>query len=116
MTQASLPIAVTIGDPHGIGPEIAVKAAVAFLQGGPRVILVGDRFIIEHYRRRLFPAIALREAGDGAPGPDCIECLPVEALHPDSSSPARLMQRQARPWSPMRRRRWTLRAQARRMR
>jgi hypothetical protein len=35
MTQASLPIAVTISDPHGICPEIAVKAAVAFLQGGP---------------------------------------------------------------------------------
>ena len=59
MTQATLPIAVTIGDPHGIGPEIAVKAAVAFLRGGPRVILVGDRFIIAHSRQRLFPMARL---------------------------------------------------------
>jgi len=90
MTQANLPIAVTIGDPHGIGPEIAVKAAVAFLQGGPRVILVGDRFIIEHYAQRLFPNIALREAGDAAPGPGCIECLPVEALRPDQFKPGQI--------------------------
>ncbi len=90
MTQASLPITVTIGDPHGIGPEIAVKAAVAFLQGGPRVILVGDRFIIDHYRQRLFPTIALREAGDAAAGPDCLEFLPVEALRPDQFKPGQI--------------------------
>jgi len=90
MAQATLPIAVTIGDPHGIGPEIAVKAAAAFLQGGPRVILVGDRFIIEHYAQRLFPDIALREAGDAAPGPDCLEFLPVEALRPDQFKPGQI--------------------------
>jgi 4-hydroxythreonine-4-phosphate dehydrogenase len=90
MTQASLPIVVTIGDPHGIGPEIAVKAAVAFLQGGPRVILVGDRFIIDHYRQRLFPTIALREAGDAAPRPDCLEFLPVEALRPHQFKPGQI--------------------------
>ena len=90
MTQASLPIVVTIGDPHGIGPEIAVKAAVAFLQGGPRVILVGDHFIIDHYRQRLFPTIALREAGDAAPRPDCLEFLPVEALRPDQFKPGQI--------------------------
>ena len=90
MTQASLPIAVTIGDPHGIGPEIAVKAAVAFLQGGPRVILVGDRFIIEHYAQRLFPGVALREAGDGAPDSGCIECLPVAALRPEQFKPGQI--------------------------
>jgi len=90
MTQATLPIAVTIGDPHGIGPEITVKAAVSFLQGGPRVILVGDRFIIEHYAQRLFPDIALREAGDAAPGAGCIEYLPVEALRPDQFKPGQI--------------------------
>lgn len=90
MTQATLPIAVTIGDPHGIGPEIAVKAAVSFLQGGPRVILVGDRFIIEHYAQRLFPDIALREAGDVAPGAGCIEYLPVDALRPDQFKPGQI--------------------------
>ena len=86
MTQASLPIAVTIGDPHGIGPEIAVKAAVAFLQGGPRVILVGDRFIIEHYAQRLFPDVALREMGDAAPGPGC-EWSPGASSGPATGDP-----------------------------
>ncbi len=91
MTQASLPIAVTIGDPHGIGPEIAVKAAVAFMQGGPRVILVGDRFIIAHYAKRLFPDVALRDTREeAAPGSGCIELLPVEAMTPDQFRPGQI--------------------------
>ena len=91
MTQASLPIAVTIGDPHGIGPEIAVKAAVAFMQGGPRVILVGDRFIIDHYAKRLFPDVALRDTREGeAPSAGCIEILPVEAMTPDQFKPGQI--------------------------
>ena len=91
MTQTSLPIAVTIGDPHGIGPEIAVKAAVAFLQGGPRVILVGDRFVIEHYAQRLFPDVRLCDTtGGAAPGAGCIEFLPVEAMTPDQFRPGRI--------------------------
>lgn len=91
MTQASLPIAVTIGDPHGIGPEIAVKAAVAFMQGDPRVILVGDRFIIEHYAQRFCPDAPLRETREGAPPePGCIEYLPVEALRPDQFKPGQI--------------------------
>jgi len=91
MKPASLPIAVTIGDPHGIGPEIAVKAAVAFMQGGPRVILVGDRFIIAHYARRLFPDVALRDIreGDGQ-GAGCIEILPVDAMTQDQFKPGQI--------------------------
>jgi 4-hydroxythreonine-4-phosphate dehydrogenase len=48
------PIAVAIGDPNGIGPEIAVKAAAALKAcGGPPVTLVGDAFVIRHYAERL---------------------------------------------------------------
>ena len=90
MTQSQRPIAVTIGDPHGIGPEIAVKAAVALMQSGPRVILVGDRFIIEHYAQRLFPDIALRETQDAAPGAGCIEYLDVEAMTPEQFKPGQI--------------------------
>ncbi|HEY3677634.1 MAG TPA: 4-hydroxythreonine-4-phosphate dehydrogenase PdxA [Bradyrhizobium sp.] len=40
-------IALTIGDPNGIGPEIAVKAAVqAARDGGPSIVLVGDEFVV----------------------------------------------------------------------
>lgn len=45
MTAARRPaVLVSVGDPNGIGPEIAVKAARALArQGGPRAILVSDR-------------------------------------------------------------------------
>jgi 4-hydroxy-L-threonine phosphate dehydrogenase PdxA len=41
-------IALSIGDPNGIGPEIAVKAALA-LDGGVRAVLVGDPHVVAHY-------------------------------------------------------------------
>jgi 4-hydroxy-L-threonine phosphate dehydrogenase PdxA len=41
-------IAVAIGDPNGIGPEIAVKAAA---KAAVEVVLVGDAFVIERYGR-----------------------------------------------------------------
>ena len=47
-------IAIALGDPNGIGPEIAVKAAQRF--AGDRKIqplLVGDGFVIEETARRL---------------------------------------------------------------
>ena len=44
-------IALAIGDPNGIGPEIAVKAALRFAQerAEPRIVLVGDERVIRHY-------------------------------------------------------------------
>jgi 4-hydroxy-L-threonine phosphate dehydrogenase PdxA len=39
-------IAIAIGDPNGIGPEIAVKAAE---KAAVEVVLVGDAFVIERY-------------------------------------------------------------------
>jgi 4-hydroxythreonine-4-phosphate dehydrogenase len=44
-------IALAIGDPNGIGPEIAVKAALRFAQerGEPRILLLGDERIIRFY-------------------------------------------------------------------
>lgn len=44
----SAPLALMIGDPNGIGPEIALKAAlaVAAKAGNPSPLLVGDAYII----------------------------------------------------------------------
>lgn len=42
-------IAVAIGDPNGIGPEIAVKAAAA---ASMETVLVGDAFVLDHYSCR----------------------------------------------------------------
>ena len=40
-------IALTIGDPNGIGPEIAVKAAAQMARAdGPSIILVGDQYVV----------------------------------------------------------------------
>lgn len=41
------PVLVTIGDPNGIGPEIAVKAAIALCTDpGLRPVVIGDRHIV----------------------------------------------------------------------
>ena len=45
-------IAISIGDPNGIGPEIALKAA-AQQDRAIAPVLVGDAYVIEHYRRLL---------------------------------------------------------------
>lgn len=47
-------IAIALGDPNGIGPEIAVKAAGRFA-GNPKIkpLLVGDSFVIEDVAQRL---------------------------------------------------------------
>lgn len=42
-------ILLVIGDPNGIGPEIAVKAALSGDAGLPRLLLVGDEHVIAHY-------------------------------------------------------------------
>ncbi len=46
-------IAISIGDPNGIGPEIALKAAVEKVGTEIAPVLVGDAYVIEHYRRLL---------------------------------------------------------------
>jgi 4-hydroxy-L-threonine phosphate dehydrogenase PdxA len=52
-------VALAVGDPNGIGPEIAVKAAVRTVrEGGPAIILVGDQYVVR--------ACAERYAGDFA--------------------------------------------------
>ncbi|HEY4369512.1 MAG TPA: 4-hydroxythreonine-4-phosphate dehydrogenase PdxA [Steroidobacteraceae bacterium] len=66
MTSKS--VALTIGDPNGIGPEIAVKAAVlcAEAQPGSSPILVGDDHVIRFYAERFAPGRLLTKAGTSA--------------------------------------------------
>ena len=58
-------VALTIGDPNGIGPEVALKAAaiLAYRWALPP-ILVGDLAVIRTYAVQLFPEIPLRELDD----------------------------------------------------
>ena len=48
-----LPLGLAIGDPNGIGPEIAVKAARAVGEEGIRTGLVCASHVVEHYQRRV---------------------------------------------------------------
>jgi 4-hydroxy-L-threonine phosphate dehydrogenase PdxA len=65
MSRAVKTIALTIGDPNGIGPEIAVKAASALRSNNDvSVILVGDEHVVRRYggfsdNIRLHPVDAL---------------------------------------------------------
>ena len=45
-------IAIALGDPNGIGPEVALKAALA-TKGNVRPLLVGDAHVIEKTAERL---------------------------------------------------------------
>lgn len=80
MRQTRKTIALTIGDPNGIGPEIAVKAAVQLRGDGAfRVILVGDEHVIRHYGARCAEHATFHNFASSAPE-DAILIHPVEAL------------------------------------
>ena len=47
-------LALALGDPNGIGPEIALRAALdAELRAASRIVLVGDRSVIDHCATQL---------------------------------------------------------------
>jgi 4-hydroxythreonine-4-phosphate dehydrogenase len=91
MTRAASVIALCIGDPNGIGPEIAVKAAARLaLDEGPRAVLVGDAHVIRWYARRCAPLFDVREvSADALPAfsPAALDVLNVDALSADSFEP-----------------------------
>jgi 4-hydroxy-L-threonine phosphate dehydrogenase PdxA len=82
-------IGLTIGDPNGIGPEIAVKAATEFVDGAsPRVILIGDDHVIRHYAQRHAPDMQLvAYEGGGAVRPGELYWHPVKALPVEDFKP-----------------------------
>jgi 4-hydroxy-L-threonine phosphate dehydrogenase PdxA len=75
-------IAVAIGDPNGIGPEIAVRAAAA-CAGGVEPVLVGDAGVIAHYVARFAPTFKVAVA-------------PIASLETDAFAPGTLDARAGR--------------------
>lgn len=71
---------LTLGDPNGVGPEIAVGAACE-LAGSPAApVVVGDRYIVEHLASRV-PGAMVREFVTGVtPMAKTIDVLDVPAL------------------------------------
>ncbi len=90
MTARTRTIALTIGDPNGIGPEIAVKAA-AELRGNAdiRVVLVGDEHVIRHYGARYADAVRLHDFATKAPD-DALLIHAVDALPAPHFQPGKI--------------------------
>jgi 4-hydroxythreonine-4-phosphate dehydrogenase len=92
-------IALAIGDPNGIGPEIAVKAAVQIASAGPysypqpRVVLFGDAFVVRFYAQRCCSELKLREVqADHLPPaePGAIDVVNVASLAADAFAPGEI--------------------------
>jgi 4-hydroxy-L-threonine phosphate dehydrogenase PdxA len=83
-------IAVAIGDPNGIGPEIAVKAAAQTLGSEVQAVLVGDGYILRECLRRYAPGAALcpLEEADQADGR--IAHVNVDALDSANYQPGKV--------------------------
>ncbi len=85
-------VAISMGDPSGIGPEVTIKALAAKALGrGVRPILVGDLTLYEEAARRLgvAPRFASWTAGDPLPS----DRVPVRSV-------SQLTQRERRPGRP----------------
>ncbi|MDQ8727619.1 4-hydroxythreonine-4-phosphate dehydrogenase PdxA [Bradyrhizobium sp. LHD-71] len=86
-------VALTIGDPNGIGPEIAVKAAVLCAEAKPdsSPILVGDEHVIRFYADKFAPGRTLTQAGTSADKRALlyhpVAALDAKAFQPGQGSP-----------------------------
>lgn len=94
MNQGVPRIAITLGDPTGVGPEIAVKALAKAqeLSGNSlefTAILVGDKRVVEAARSRFATQldITLVESPHEATGSGRVFVLDVPALHIDADNP-----------------------------
>jgi 4-hydroxythreonine-4-phosphate dehydrogenase len=97
--QQAMSVALAIGDPNGIGPEIAVKAAAQIAGAGadsgpqPRVVLFGDVFVIRFYAQRCCPELTLREVqADDLPAaePGVIDVVDVASLAAEAFVPGEI--------------------------
>ncbi|VIO68884.1 1,2-dihydroxy-3,5-cyclohexadiene-1, 4-dicarboxylate dehydrogenase [Bradyrhizobium ivorense] len=88
MNQDSKTIALTIGDPNGIGPEIAVRAAAELHASNDiRIVLVGDAHVVRHYVERVGAGARLQHftaapAADGAILLHGVDALAASEFHP----------------------------------
>ncbi|WP_201743756.1 4-hydroxythreonine-4-phosphate dehydrogenase PdxA [Roseiconus nitratireducens] len=89
-------IAVTAGDPGGIGPEVCLKAAQNGLRGNARLILFGDAGIFERVARQLdlpMPpvAVSLEQAiGHVSRRPETAVVYDLQAVSPELVSPGKV--------------------------
>ena len=85
-----IPIALALGDPNGIGPEIAVKAANATAGQNVTPILVGDAHVIDAYAARLAPHMSRHDVTHAEPASGALNIFPVAGLPPQDFSPGKI--------------------------
>jgi 4-hydroxythreonine-4-phosphate dehydrogenase len=87
-------IAIALGDPAGIGPEIAIKAACdPRIEALCRPILVGHDSVVRHYCDRLAPSRRLRRIDDPSEAgidPGAIDLVAEENVALGDWTPGRL--------------------------
>lgn len=77
-------VLLTLGDPNGIGPEIAVKAALSLDEGGFPPVLVGDRYVVDRYASDLG---ARTRVYDGDHEPGAVDVIDIPSLPPAEFRP-----------------------------
>jgi 4-hydroxy-L-threonine phosphate dehydrogenase PdxA len=91
MNESVRTIALTIGDPNGIGPEIAVRAAAALLGNEHiRVVLIGDEHVIRHYGERCANSVRFLHFVPGSSSNSAILLHPIEVLPPTHFRPGQI--------------------------
>lgn len=90
-----MPIAVTIGDPNGIGPEIALKAAAeCAVHKSGQLVIVGDEGVVRFYHSRHASTLKLVRYTPGRWDQDeairyvDVQSLPADAFNPGEVSAA----------------------------
>ena len=80
-------VAITLGDPAGIGPEIVVKALMdEEVYHALRPLVIGDRSVVERARRLIAGAPAVRVVADPAEGlytPGTLDLVDLANVPPD---------------------------------
>jgi 4-hydroxy-L-threonine phosphate dehydrogenase PdxA len=81
-------IALAIGDPNGIGPEIAVKAARALADDPDmRIVIVGDEHVLRTYAERFAPDMRVAPYHGGDDNRRVLRLVPVTSLARDAFLP-----------------------------
>lgn len=78
-------VILAIGDPNGIGPEIAVKSVLAKSPSMPRIVLAGDEHVVRYYSGNR--EIRSFDINQPIPGADVIELLPIDSIAPQYFAP-----------------------------
>ncbi|MFK5980674.1 MAG: 4-hydroxythreonine-4-phosphate dehydrogenase PdxA [Rhizobiaceae bacterium] len=81
------PVLLTVGDPNGIGPEIAVKAAISLFDNKElRPVIIGERYLVEPFARQAGFGIEVQKKNWGECGKS-IDLLTVDHMAPTDFSP-----------------------------